>query len=234
MDINVQRKKIQFIKQGQGQPLVFLHGWGGSINSLTPLASLFSKKYQVVTLDLPGFGQSDPPDPNWGVKEYGELLVSLFNKIGLKKVVLFGHSFGGSLAIYLAAKHPEHIDKIVLCAPSFRRQVKKSRNILKKLPQPLRILIYRIFFPQSDLWRFPKLEANFRKIVNDDLSPYLSKIETKTLILWGQLDKETPVKNAYLLKKELKNSQLKTFPNIGHNLPLTQPELVFEEVKKFQ
>jgi len=233
MFINVQGKKIHFLKEGQGQPLLFLHGWGGSINSLTPLANLFSKKYQVINLDLPGFGLSDLPDPKWGVKEYSELILSFLKQTSLEKIILFGHSFGGSLAIYLAAKHPDFIDKLILSAPSYKRELKKSRNLLTNFPQLFRILLYRIFFPCSDLWRFPKLETNFRRIVQEDFSSYLPKINANTLILWGTADKETPVQDAYYLKEKIKNSQIKVYANEGHSLPLKKPELIFKVMEKF-
>jgi pimeloyl-ACP methyl ester carboxylesterase len=151
----------------------------------------------------------------------------------LKKVILFGHSFGGSLGIFLAAKYPNLINKLILCAPSYKREVKKSKKLLIRLPQPLRIIFYRIFFPQSDLWRFPRLESSFHKIVNEDLTPYLPEIKAKTLIIWGALDKQTPIKDSYKLKEKIKNSQLSIFPDDGHSLPLKKPALVFDTIKKF-
>lgn len=228
-------KTINYLSRGKGQPIVFVHGWGGSIKSLEGLANLASEKYQSITFDLPGFGQSDNPDPDWGVKEYAETVINLMKKLRLSNIVYFGHSFGGSLGIYIAANYPGLIKKLVLCDSSFKREVKTSAmaRFFSKLPSKLKLFLYMVFFPNSDLYKFPRLEKNFRKIVVNDLSGYLSNINVPTLILWGEGDRQTPVDDAYELKNKIKNSILKIFPGIGHNLPLTKPELVYNELIKF-
>lgn len=233
MLINIKGKKIDFIREGRGEPIIFLHGWGGNINSLKGIADLVKTNHQVIRLSLPGFGLSNLPDSSWGTKEYADVILSFIKSIKLKKVILFGHSFGGSLGIYLTAKYPELFDKLILCAPSYKREVKKSKGILTHLPQSLRIIFYRIFFPQSDLWRFPHLESSFHKIVSEDLSSCLPNIEAKTLIIWGDIDRQTPVKDSYELKERIKDSRLKIFANEGHSLPLKKPELIFNFIKKF-
>lgn len=233
MFINIKGKKIHFTREGRGEPVIFLHGWGGDADSLKELSDLAKVDHQVIRISLPGFGLSDLPDSDWGIEEYGEALLSFIKESKFKRIILFGHSFGGSLGIYLAAKHPDLVDKLILCAPSFKREVKKPKKLFVRLPQLLRVILYRIFFPQSDLWRFPRLESNFRKIVSEDMTPYLPKIKVKTLIIWGALDRQTPIKDSYQLKEGINNSQLIIFPDDGHNLPLKKPELVFSAINKF-
>lgn len=231
----MKEKTVNYLSQGQGQPVIFVHGWGGNIKSLESLAALASAKYQTVTLDLPGFGQSDLPGHDWGVNKYAQSVIRLITKLKLNDVIYFGHSFGGSLGIYIAANYPGLIKKLILCDSSFKREVKTSpiARFFRKLPSKLKLFFYRVFFPNSDLYKFPHLETNFRKIIVNDLSGYLSKINIPTLILWGEGDRQTPVDAAYELKNKIKNSILKTFPGIGHNLPLMNPELVYKELIKF-
>jgi len=224
---------INYEEKGQGEAILLVHGWGGNINSLKQLASQIPNNFRAITIDLPGFGKSDLPGHDWGIEEFGYCLVGFLKTLHIEKVIYFGHSFGGSLGIYLAANYPKLISKLILCAPSYKREVIKSKGLLTRLPQPLRIILYRIFFPHSDLWRFPHLESNFRKIVQQDLIVFLPKIKAKTLILWGEADRETLIDQSTLLHKKIPNSILKTFPNIGHNLPLKYPELVYQELKKF-
>jgi pimeloyl-ACP methyl ester carboxylesterase len=224
---------INYEEKGHGDPILLVHGWGGDHNSFKKLADLIPDAYRVIRIDLPGFGKSDLPKHQWGVEEFGRCLVDFLKTLNIGKVIYFGHSFGGSLGIYLAAHYPKLISKLILCAPSYKREAKKSKGLLTRLPQPLRIILYRVFFPHSDLWRFPRLEPNFRKIVKQDLTIYLSKVKARTLILWGETDRKTPIEQSILLHKEIPNSILKTFPDIGHNLPLQHPELVYQELKKF-
>jgi pimeloyl-ACP methyl ester carboxylesterase len=245
MHLLINGKRINYEVKGDGQPIIFVHGWGGSISSLQPLADLASNKFRAVTLDLPGFGISDPPGPDWGVGEYSKLLVEFIHKLGLSKVNYFGHSFGGSLGIFITANHPQMIERLILCNSSCKRtgETSSPTKVLKRLSQtcPLcqrlepiaKKIYYKIFFPQSDILKYPHLEQNFRKIMTQDLSVYLDKISTPTLILWGNMDRETPLFLAHELKEKIKNSNLIIYPGIGHNLPLKHPELVNSDMEKF-
>src|SRR3989344_2635207 len=111
MKLDLYGKTINYQISGTGNPFLFVHGWGGNLYSLQILAQLFSTKYMTITIDLPGFGLSDKPDPEWGVGEYAKFLIDFINKLNLKSVIFFGHSFGGALGIFIAANYPNYIKK---------------------------------------------------------------------------------------------------------------------------
>ena len=236
MNLNLQGKKINYKIIGTGDPFLLIHGWGGSSQSLQKLAQLLAIKYQTFVIDLPGFGLTDKPDPGWGVGEYAKFLIDFIEKLNLKPVIYFGHSFGGGLGIFMAAKYPNQIKKLILCSASYKRYPSKTTKISRFfswLPPLFKKIIYKIFFPDSDLYKVPDLEENFRKIVTQDLTSSLQAIKTPTLVLWGGNDKETPIEQAYELHKKINHSRLKIFPEIGHNLPLQHPQLVYDEINKF-
>lgn len=241
MFITVQGKKIHYRMKGVGPAILFVHGWGGSIESLEPLSLQF-KSFTSITLDLPGFGKSDLPEPIWAVEEYSKVIIQLCEKLQIKDIVYFGHSFGGSLGIYIAAHYPSLIQKLILCDSSFKRSIQKSSPIttfIKKLPLPPGVLMfikkiaYRIFLTRSDSMKYPAIESNFRKIISYDLTPLLSSIHIPTLILWGKLDIDTPLDLAYELKEKITKSSLVVFPDATHSLPLKYPKEVYQKVAKF-
>jgi pimeloyl-ACP methyl ester carboxylesterase len=228
--------KLNYEIRGDGAPIILVHGWGGSIESLRALAALLSKKHKTIILDLPGFGASPKPPLDWGIGEYADSIIELLRSLKVKRINYFGHSFGGSLGIYIAAKNPELISRLILCAPSYKRELKtlKGVSLFKKIiPAGLKPFLYHIFLPGSDLGKFPHLEANFRKIVTQDLSPLSQKIKNPTLVLWGDQDSYTPVAGAQVLNAKIKSSKLKIFKGIGHGLPLKYPDLVYKEVDRF-
>lgn len=236
MILDLNDKTISYQIKGKGNPILLVHGWGGSSKSLETLAQLLSGKYKTIIIDLPGFGSSSKPDPSWGIDEYSNLLVDFIDKLNVKPVVFFGHSFGGTLGIFIASKYPSYISKLILCAASYKRNAPSTAKISKYfiwVPPILKIIIYKLLFPQSDLYKIPELQVNFRKIVSRDLTPVLKTIKTPSLILWGEKDSQTPASYALELKKNLNSSRLKIFPEIGHNLPLQHPQLVYQEIKKF-
>lgn len=244
MFLDVSGKRINYQRMGTGAPLLFVHGWGGSVASLSPLAKLFTG-YETFVLDLPGFGKSGLPDPSWGVGEYANLVGQFCQKLGLKDIIYFGHSFGGSLGIYLASTEPELIKKLILCNSAFSRHPEQSRRISKfmrflvlrfgglGMTNKLKRLLYRVFFPNSDSMKYPHLETNFRKIIAQDLSHLLPSIKIPTLILWGSTDKDTPASMAHELHEKIEGSKLKIFEGVTHGLPLKYPELVYKEMIKF-
>ena len=238
-------KRIHYSRKGFGKPILFIHGWGGTLNSLKEVSSFFEPSSDVILLDLPGFGESELPDPGWGSYDYAHLVVLFLKQLGINNIVYFGHSFGGSLGIIISALHPFLISKLILCNSAYKRTDKKSNTassfkrffysipVLNSFGPFIRKIGYHLFFRNSDLCKFPKLESNFKKIMTEDLTPLLKKIKTKTLILWGEEDRQTPVPLAHELKEKIINSKLHIFPNQKHNLPLSNPLLITHVIKEF-
>ncbi len=246
MFVKIDNRKIHYKKMGSGKPILFVHGWGGNLYSLHALAELASKKYTAIILDLPGFGKSDNPPPHWGVEGYAELVCHFIKTLHLEKPHYVGHSFGGAIGIYIAARYQRLIDKLVLCNSSFKREKKVSTpaKLAKKMPHRNHIIFklfepyikkvyYKLFHKDSDLMKYPHLESNFRKIVTHDLTSDTKKIHTPTFIIWGEDDTMTPVLWAYELEKNITNAKLKVFPGVRHNLPLKFPQEVWTEIKPF-
>ncbi len=237
MIATVQGKRISYDILGkQGSPVIFVHGWGGSGESLRALAALASLKHKAILIDLPGFGHSEIPEPEWGVEEYASVITGLLDHLKIKSVTYFGHSFGGSLGIYLTTS-TGMIDKLILCDSSYKRNVKKSRvamAIKQCMPEhkTLRRLFYRIFFRNSDLAKYPHLESNFRRIVTQDLSDFVQTIAVPTLIVWGAEDTVTPVEYARDLHAKIAGSKLAVVPEERHRLPLNNPQKVYEIMKR--
>ena len=223
----------------QDEPILLVHGWGGSSESLAPLGKLLSKKYKVILLDLPGFGKSDLPDSSWGVEEYTNVLVNLLESLKVKKVTYFGHSFGGGLGIYLAATKPDFVKALILCNSSYKRTTKISvlakifHHFFPKNNPPFRRFLYSVLFRSSDISTFPQLEQNFRKIITQDLTDLSKKIKCDTLLIWGEYDQITPARWAKELHNNLPNSILKIIPHTRHSLPLRSPEVVASEMFAF-
>ena len=246
MYIRIDNRKIHFKKVGNGPPIIFVHGWGGTIYSLHEVAQLASNHYTTYTIDLPGFGKSDNPPSHWGVEGYADVIQLFIKKLNIKKPMYVGHSFGGAIGIYIASHHSEIISSLVLCNSSFKREIKVSQvaKIIKMFPPSVRPLLqpvepfikkiyYRIFQRGSDLMKYPHLELNFRKIVTQDLTSDTKKISIPTLILWGEEDTATPVLWAYELEKNIPGSRLVVYPGIRHNLPLKLPTDVWGQIDAF-
>ncbi len=107
--------KISFDVQGEGEPaLVFVHGWSNNRSIWDEQVAHFSEKYKVITVDLPGFGESGNNRQMWTMSLFGQDVAAVVNKLGLKQVVLVGFSMGAPVVIEAAKSVPDQIVGLVL------------------------------------------------------------------------------------------------------------------------
>ena len=94
--------------------LIYLHGWGQNINMMMPIAKPFIKKYNVLIIDLPGFGDSEEPSSVWSIYDYADMVHELAKDCKMKNPILIGHSFGGKISLVYASMYDTK--KLVLLA----------------------------------------------------------------------------------------------------------------------
>lgn len=106
--------RINFHAVGKGEPaLVFIHGWSCDKSYWDYQVTSFEKKYRVVTIDLAGHGESGLERKNYTLQSFGEDVATVVNKLGLKKVILIGHSMGGYVIIEAARQLKEKVIGLV-------------------------------------------------------------------------------------------------------------------------
>ncbi len=95
--------RINFFVEGEGEPaLIFVHGWSCDKSYWDNQVKEFSPKYKVVTIDLAGHGESGMNRKNYTMELFGEDVAAVVNELGLKKIILIGHSMGGAVVIEAA------------------------------------------------------------------------------------------------------------------------------------
>ncbi len=105
---------IHYSVAGKGEPtLVFIHCWGCNRNFWENQVAEFSKTNRVVTIDMPGHGESGSGRKNWSIESYGDDVKTVVTKLGLKRVVLVGSSMGGPIALEATKRMADNVVAIV-------------------------------------------------------------------------------------------------------------------------
>lgn len=228
--------------------IVFLHKWRGRVSSWEKNIIYFTEKgFDCYAVKMPGFDLPDP-NPSWGIPEYAEFIVQeLTKRFGNERFNLVGHSFGGRLAIYISAKHPELVEKLILtnaAGLNLESQgmhinlivVSKALSNLEKVFGPLTTLrnIGRNLLGSEGYKKVsPVMQEIMKRVVNLDLRSCLGSITSKTLIVWGDEDKVTPLEMAKILNTYIAGSKLVIIPGAEHNPHFTHSSEWNEEVLAF-
>lgn len=203
-------------KKGR-KTLVLLHGWKGNRSSFDMLAKL-KREYNCLIVDLPPFGKSDEPI-GWNIFSYANLILSLCEHLNISKFSVVGHSFGGRIAILLAALEPKKMESLVLTGCAGMKPKRGLKYYCKKWRYRLAKKIGRDTsrFGSKD---YRTLSANmkqiFSSIVSTYLEPYAKKIKCKTLIVFGEDDMETPLYMARRLRRLIPLSKLVIMKQCSH------------------
>lgn len=221
--------------------VLILHGWGSKSERWQTVAKLLSGRgFKVIIPDLPGFGKSDKPNKAWGLDDYSNIINELVSKLELNRFSLLGHSFGGNVAIKYSLNNPEKIERMYLVGASCIRKEsfrKKVLYILSKLFKflsfipPIKKAFYRAI--KSDYAEIDGIMKEiYLKTIKKDLSDLLEKINVPTLVIWGERDNITSLKNAYIINSKIRNSEIKIIPRVKHNLHLECPGLLADAISK--
>jgi pimeloyl-ACP methyl ester carboxylesterase len=107
---------IRYSVTGGGPPVVLVHGWLSSSKIWGPLVERLAQRFTVYTLDLAGFGDSDKPISGYGIRYGSRLLYAFCAHFGLSRAAVIGHGIGGTMAVKLAADHPDVVGRLILVA----------------------------------------------------------------------------------------------------------------------
>src|SRR5438034_10737944 len=108
--------RIRYAEAGQGEPLVCFHGAGGM--RISRSHQLLAEQHRVIIFQAPGFGDSPINDRTATIQELADTMALAVANLGVERFNLMGNSFGGRLALWLAIRHPEQIEALVLAAPA--------------------------------------------------------------------------------------------------------------------
>jgi pimeloyl-ACP methyl ester carboxylesterase len=242
-------------------PILFLHGFGASLQTWDTWAQSLSDEYRVISVDLPGFGLTgvDPSGIYTDARSV-EVLEAFLKALQIQKVVLVGNSMGGKFAWQFAARYPNQVSKLVLISPD--GYASPGIEYGKKPEVPAVADLYKYFFSKTflsmnlepayadpktlndalvnryyDLMLAPGVRgailARMQQTILQDPVPSLSSINIPTLLIWGEKDAFIPIANSNDYLKVMPNVKRVSLPNIGHLPQEEQPTVGLTALREF-
>lgn len=217
---------------GSGRVVLMLHGWGDNLDTYAKLTNHLEKKYQVVSVDLPGFGKTQAPGEAWDLSDYALFLNTFLKKTNTKQIFsVIGHSNGGALAIHAISKGELVTNKLVLLAASgvrdsgslkmtmFKIFAKTGKILTFWLPKSYKQRLQKKLYGTigSDMLVMPELRETFKRTVRHDIQNDARKITVPTLLIYGSKDRATPAETiGQRLHNLIPNSSFQVIDNAEH------------------
>ncbi len=232
---------LYYERQGIGFPVLFISGLGGAAAFWNDQVAAFAKKFDVITHDHRGIGQSDPSRSGYTVDRMAADVVALMDALEIERAHVVGHSTGGAIAQTLAVEHPKRLASVVLSASwtkpdaYFRRLFNLRKDILLRLGPSAYVQANTLYLYPSwwvaknneklrqaeaqNLAVFPAAEiaaSRIDAVLAFDRTEKLGQVKTPTLVVGAEDDIVCPSYFSEELARLIPGAEIKIFPRGGH------------------
>ena len=234
---------LYYERHGMGFPILFVSGLGGFASFWQDQIAAFAKRYEVVTFDHRGIGQSDQARIGYTVERMAADVVSLMDALRIKRAHIVGHSTGGAIAQVLAIDHPGRLASVVLSATwtkadaYFRRLFTFRKEVLLRLGPSAYLQSATLYWYPS--WWIARNNEHLRQLEAQNLANFapveivasridamlafdrsneLARVKTPTLVVGAEDDIVTPAYFSEELARLIPAAEVKLFPRGGHFL----------------
>ena len=245
---------------GEGEPILMISGLSADHMAWLPLIDPLSRQYKVITFENRGCGQSPSPNGTSTIEHFAHDTIALMDQLNIDKAHIVGQSMGTTIAQYIAADFPNRVDKLIL-SNGMTKSDKTSEYAFRLIGHLMddgapRKRIMEALLPWSFSNNFLDNKDNvdliidfylhnpnpqtiegfwlqYKAVYSVDTTPLLPKIKAPTLIIAGDEDLLTNLKDAEVLQRGIKGSQLTVIPNMAHVPHVEDPEHFLKIVQDF-
>ena len=241
---------LAITRAGKGHPIVLVHGYFGGAGHWTDQIAHFSERYDVIAINLAGFGDSAHLEAPESIKGHADLVWQTLDALGVDEIFLLGHSMGGMIVQQMTAMRPTRVRKLIAYGtgpvgnlPGRFETLDESRKRL--LEDGTEATIRRI----AATWLIEgEASSGYAACIAEGLKgtqqaalasltaweawdgrPALGKISASTLVIWGELDKSYPRSQPDALLAGIPDSHFRLMPGCAHAAHLEKP-ILFHQI----
>ncbi|MGB0166298.1 MAG: alpha/beta fold hydrolase [Luteibaculum sp.] len=238
MEVEVKKEgKFSYIEQGEGEPLILLHGLFGALSNYRQVLSHYEKRFKVLIPLLPIY---ELPVLETNVKKLNKFLEKFIAHKGLGQINLLGNSLGGHVALVFTSKHQNRVDRLILTGSSglyenamgggfprredyefIKKKVAETFYDPKHATKELVDECYEIINDKAKLIRILSIA---KSAIRHNMAKELADIKVPTCLIWGKNDTVTPPEVAKEFDQLMPNSTLYWIDKCGHAPMMEHPE----------
>lgn len=255
--VNTGRFDINYVEEGDGYPVVLIHGLAGDHTAWLPQVAALKGEYRVIAFDNPGSGASSTVDDPASTADLADATLGLMDKLDIARAHVVGRSMGGAVAQHMALKAPDRVQSMAMAA-SFARLDPVGAQVIANLQQLLRwrpnwaewaphavyLFVSPAFFNEN-----PEIIARITELVGDegrDMRSYdhlataclehdtldrLGEIATPTLVMGGRLDPICSMTAQNWMMEALPNGELVVFEKSSHFFLMEEAEKALATIR---
>lgn len=247
--IKVNGVTLRCLVEGDGEPLVLIHGVGNSLAAWDGVSARLRDRYRIVRYDQRGHGESEKVPGPYAVEDFSGDLQALLDALGIKRAHVAGHSLGGLVAQSFALDHPDRLRKLALISTVAGRSEEERERVQQRLAMVAAGIAGDHFRASLDRWftdafraANPKLledyalrnqgndpacyAAAYRVLALTDLAERLPEIRAETLVMTGEHDQGSNTRMAKLMHALIEGSILRILPVLRHSILIEAPDIV--------
>ena len=253
--VRIGSHSLHYETNGDGEPLLLLHGLGSSALDWDAQMLAFSSRYKVIAPDLAGFGRSDKLTQPHSIAEYAGDIFGLLDYLGIDRCHVLGHSMGGAVAFQMGTEMPRRVSSLIILnsLPSFVLD-----TVAKRLEYYVRLLIVRLFGmqPLASMVTKRLLPKEEHRVVAEKMSERYARNDRKSYVEalkavagWSVVDRlavltmpvlmisadqdYTPVEEKRRYVEQIPNARLEVIRDSRHATPVDQAEALNKIVLEF-
>jgi pimeloyl-ACP methyl ester carboxylesterase len=241
--------RVEYAEHGRadGDPVLFLHGYGDSWRSFEQILPLLPASIRALAVTQRGHGDADRPSSGYGTSDFAADAVALLDSLGIGSAVLVGHSMGAAVAQRIALDHPGRVDGLVFAGgstswaytPAIAGELASEVDVLADpvdpefarafqagtTAEPIDPALLDMFVEESCKLPARVWQAVMKETLIADFADELPAITAPTLVVWGERDRDiSPYAEQEALIAAIPGSDLLVYVGAGHALHWERPE----------
>lgn len=235
--VNVNGLKMCYEIKGEGQPLLFIHGGGLCIDAYRDVIEILSKKYKVIAAENQAQGRTNDIERDISYKNMAEDQILLLDSLNIDSIIVFGHSDGGVIGLYMTINNPKRITKLILTGTNYQANgiLDEYTEMLKNAtPELYQNDFYNNLSPDGpEHWPVAMNKLKQMWLHEPNISEQeLNSIKQPTLIIVGDRDM-IKIQHTINMFENITNSRLFVVPDASHEVLHEKSDFIFPWIFDF-